>query len=1017
MATMLPASGALAEENCNWLEANVLALNCDLPRDTIVTTIQSVETEMESFIEAVEGRFSLNSLLTEEQLTTNIGYAVKFLNELKIKVVEHITGFLDDRRSQDQLSLLGFKKRMLDSVTTCRASVEQFRNTYDVAARQREKTSMEHFQIQTTRRFEEDTRELTRAVTDKTHENNILSKQMEFLMIQRESLQARLIQAHQVIRVHSATPSKKKKKGKHHKKGTPKSGGRPHSPKTPAIGEFLSGTPLDLYGLDSSIEQIAVCTKCNGLEHQVRTVHNENKRLLALLESARLAGNNPHANPHLNHAGDIFGAIAVGVANDSHASESGTGDIGHTDGSSPTGEHKHKKVPHHGKHHSHHPHHGHHGHHPHKPKAGHDDGDSRNSTPRDGSVIADVVEPRLSSTESAPKVSETEDLRGKSESAGNVPLQRQVLLPGMDLAVGGAPIGAAAPAKNAACSNSQEIKTSHPAPLLSQNSTVSQNSQHSQQSQQTRQSQSVPQPTTSGIIAEMSQNAVQTDPGSETNPGQSKVAADTEAIEEVPGIFLPVAVGSDACTEQLTMYIAEENKIDVSTLRCEKAGTDVPLVTECLVDVMPDEISIVGTAPNAEHTMVALTTGTARGVNVADASKDSPPSAASTPRAKLTVNVTSAASNRLQSPDKSQSAGQGASTPSPVKKVIKIAKNDSSSRRDSPFLKPDNSNVAVMNANRKNVAGKDASGKDARPATSTVGTQTEVWTDPTSIELVPSGPGTVPVLDSQRVLVLELGSSELKESRFIESAAVSRKPSDASEVSISSLASSDNASTAHQRPVVDVFGALTVSPTPINPVNVPVNNLVSNPANKPANFTNSPANSPVNNTVNNPANNLANNPANVSPGATQIAAVSLDEMKASADTAADVKSPVVLKKQESLSVDLLLPAAYHNNKSTKMNDSIKNVEDSLFRPNLLDLRTTSPMRGRDIGDTSEQRLKPPASPSTANQSSDVTYHSNDMQAASVAESVRSRGSLSIIDRENIFKVGVVVCRHGGNIVY
>jgi hypothetical protein len=125
------ASATQAEENCNWLEANVLALQCDLPRDTIVATITSIDKELESFVSSVENTFSMASLLSEEQLTTNVTYAIQFLNVLKGKVVEHITKFLDDRRSQDQLSLLGFKKRMLDSVTVCRSSVEQLLCRFD----------------------------------------------------------------------------------------------------------------------------------------------------------------------------------------------------------------------------------------------------------------------------------------------------------------------------------------------------------------------------------------------------------------------------------------------------------------------------------------------------------------------------------------------------------------------------------------------------------------------------------------------------------------------------------------------------------------------------------------------------------------------------------------------------------------------------------------------------------------------------------------------------------------------
>jgi hypothetical protein len=59
---------------------------------------------------------------------------------------------------------------------------------------------MEHFQLQTTRQFEDDSNKLNKTIEEKTQENRILSKQMEFLMIQRESLQSRLITAHHFIR-------------------------------------------------------------------------------------------------------------------------------------------------------------------------------------------------------------------------------------------------------------------------------------------------------------------------------------------------------------------------------------------------------------------------------------------------------------------------------------------------------------------------------------------------------------------------------------------------------------------------------------------------------------------------------------------------------------------------------------------------------------------------------------------------------------------------------------------------
>jgi hypothetical protein len=205
----------------------------------------------------------------------------------------------------------------------------------------------------------------------------------------------------------TATPKKKKgttPKGKH-KKGTPKKGAsRASSPKSPRIGELLSGTPLDLMGLDSSIEAIAVCTKCNGLEHQLRNAQNEIRHMKMLLESGRLAHNNPHANPHLSHVGDVFAAIASGIAtppdgNSAHhdgdraGSPSVAAMAAYLEATHPEYS-KHKK--HHGKHHGH----GHHGHHPHHKhhKVGDDvegrTGESRSPTP--------LEDPQGLSADSAP---------------------------------------------------------------------------------------------------------------------------------------------------------------------------------------------------------------------------------------------------------------------------------------------------------------------------------------------------------------------------------------------------------------------------------------------------------------------------------------------------------------------------------------------------------------------------------------------------------------------------------------
>jgi hypothetical protein len=42
---------------------------------------------------------------------------------------------------------------------------------------------MEHFQLQTTRQFEDDSNKLNKTIDEKTQENRILSKQLFFLFI------------------------------------------------------------------------------------------------------------------------------------------------------------------------------------------------------------------------------------------------------------------------------------------------------------------------------------------------------------------------------------------------------------------------------------------------------------------------------------------------------------------------------------------------------------------------------------------------------------------------------------------------------------------------------------------------------------------------------------------------------------------------------------------------------------------------------------------------------------------
>ena len=124
----------MSEMECNWLESNLVALNCDLPHDTIVSTIESIDSLLTNFIDA----FTNKVLFDKEPIEPTQDSAfmthvvpklptpvTEFLQDLKKKTIDNISNFLDDRRSQDQSSLLNFKKRMLDSVTTCRLSAEQ----------------------------------------------------------------------------------------------------------------------------------------------------------------------------------------------------------------------------------------------------------------------------------------------------------------------------------------------------------------------------------------------------------------------------------------------------------------------------------------------------------------------------------------------------------------------------------------------------------------------------------------------------------------------------------------------------------------------------------------------------------------------------------------------------------------------------------------------------------------------------------------------------------------------------
>lgn len=272
----------MSEMECNWLESNLVALSCDLPHDTIVSTIESIDSLLTNFIDAFTNKVLFDKEPIEPtQESAFITHVPKlptpltqFLQELKKKTIVNISSYLDDRRSQDQSSLLNFKKRMLDSVTTCRLSAEQYRQTYDIAARHREHATLANVEENNKKKLETEMEKLSKAIHGKEYENSILSKQLQFLMIEREMLENKIhVMAHQYIPPRSGSPKQKKgKKGKHKK---PKSRQTlVSSPLFPMPGDILDGSPI--------LEASAAAQECRFcIEHQakVRNLEQEIKIL------------------------------------------------------------------------------------------------------------------------------------------------------------------------------------------------------------------------------------------------------------------------------------------------------------------------------------------------------------------------------------------------------------------------------------------------------------------------------------------------------------------------------------------------------------------------------------------------------------------------------------------------------------------------------------------------------------------------------------------------------------------
>lgn len=125
------------EPDCNWVESNILQFDCDISRETIVSITEAIDVFLDNSFRTVEDGLtsmiekSLSTPTDDPQITpleSDLSLpqikpkskAAKYLDDMRLKIVEQITAFLDERLSLDRLSLLSFKKQMLESVTICR---------------------------------------------------------------------------------------------------------------------------------------------------------------------------------------------------------------------------------------------------------------------------------------------------------------------------------------------------------------------------------------------------------------------------------------------------------------------------------------------------------------------------------------------------------------------------------------------------------------------------------------------------------------------------------------------------------------------------------------------------------------------------------------------------------------------------------------------------------------------------------------------------------------------------------
>ena len=116
-------------ENCNWLESNILELDCTISRDTIVSTLDAVNDYLKESFLTLQTQIQKPPVVQDsDQVTPDDNVVVltmeekieKYLLKMRESTLDFLSAFLDERLTLDRLSLMSFKKSMLEKVIRCR---------------------------------------------------------------------------------------------------------------------------------------------------------------------------------------------------------------------------------------------------------------------------------------------------------------------------------------------------------------------------------------------------------------------------------------------------------------------------------------------------------------------------------------------------------------------------------------------------------------------------------------------------------------------------------------------------------------------------------------------------------------------------------------------------------------------------------------------------------------------------------------------------------------------------------